>query len=41
MNRHIDSQPELFADGDTVCVREVYERPDGTRYAVERFEVQR
>ncbi|QFP94864.1 hypothetical protein SEA_MARSHAWN_78 [Mycobacterium phage Marshawn] len=35
MNRHVHTQPELFADEHAVEV-EVYERPDGTRYRVER-----
>ncbi|ADL71165.1 hypothetical protein ANGELICA_76 [Mycobacterium phage Angelica] len=36
MNRHLYTQPELFdADADARQF-DVYERPDGSRYRVER-----
>ncbi|ASR87252.1 hypothetical protein SEA_LASTHOPE_85 [Mycobacterium phage LastHope] len=36
MNRHLYTQPELFADADNGRQFDVYERPDGSRYSVER-----
>ncbi|UVD41035.1 hypothetical protein [Mycobacterium phage Kashi_RDG1] len=36
MNRHLYTQPELFADADGARQFDVYERPDGSRYRVER-----
>lgn len=35
MNRHLCRQPELSVDDDG-CLFDVYERPDGSRYRVER-----
>ncbi|AEJ93828.1 hypothetical protein SEA_ROSMARINUS_78 [Mycobacterium Phage Rosmarinus] len=35
MNRHLYTQPELF-DADDARQFDVYERPDGSRYRVER-----
>lgn len=35
MNRHLYTQPELFAEPDARQF-DVYERPDGSRYRVER-----
>ncbi|UVD40941.1 hypothetical protein [Mycobacterium phage Kashi_VT1] len=36
MNRHLYTQPELFADDQDARQFDVYERPDGSRYSVER-----
>lgn len=36
MNQLLYTQPELFADDTDGRQIEVYERPDGSRYSVER-----